>query len=118
MTEEDAPVTILDAKSRMLNSPNKIATDDWKGWVQERGLYMPTVIDSHYSAPLEMHDHGEPEIKGALLETPLGKGTYVFTSLALFRQIPGGVPGGMRFFVNLLSAGLEPERAAPKKIVP
>jgi LmbE family N-acetylglucosaminyl deacetylase len=118
VTEEDAPVTILDAKSRMLNSPNKIATDDWKGWVQERGLYMPTVIDPHYSAPLEMHDHGEPEIKGALLETPLGKGTYVFTSLALFRQIPGGVPGGMRFFVNLLSAGLEPERAAPKKILP
>ncbi len=118
VTVEEAPVTILDAKARMLNSPNKIGADDWKGWVQERGLYMPTVIDSHYSAPLEMHDHGEPEIKGALLETPLGKGTYVFTSLALFRQIPGGVPGGMRFFVNLLSAGLEPERAAPKKIVP
>ncbi len=118
VTEEDAPVTVLDAKSRMLNSPNKIGKDDWLDWVQERGLYMPTVIDSHYSAPLEMHDHGEPEIKGALLETPLGKGVYVFTSLALFRQIPGGVPGGMRFFVNVLSAGLDPERAAPKKIVP
>ncbi len=118
VTVEEAPVTVLDPKSRMLNSPNKIGKDDWDGWVQERGLYMPTVIDPHYSAPLEMHDPGEPEIKGALLETPLGKGTYVFTSLALFRQIPGGVPGGMRFFVNLLSAGLEPERVAPKKIVP
>ena len=50
--------------------------------------------------------------------TPLGKGTYVFTSLSLFRQIPAGVPGGMRLFVNLLSAGLAPERAAPEKVVP
>ena len=65
-----------------------------------------------------MHDPGEPDIKGGLLVTPLGKGTYVFTSLALFRQIPGGVPGGPRLFVNLLSAGLEPERAAPKKVQP
>jgi LmbE family N-acetylglucosaminyl deacetylase len=118
VTEEEAPVTVLDSKSRLLNSPNKIGDADWKDWVQERGLYMPTVVDSHYSTPLEMHDPGEPEIKGGLLVTPLGKGMYVFTSLALFRQIPAGVPGGPRLFVNLLSAGLEPERAAPKKIQP
>jgi hypothetical protein len=118
VTVEEAPVTILDPKSRVLNSPNKIGDADWKEWVQERGLYMPTIIDPHYSTPLEMHDPGEPDIKGALLISPLGKGTYIFTSLALFRQIPGGVPGGPRLFVNLLSAGLEPERAAPKKVVP
>ncbi len=118
VTVEEAPVTVLDPKSRVLNSPNRIGDADWKDWVQERGLYMPTIIDSHYSAPLEMHDPGEPEIKGGVLVAPLGKGTYVFTSLALFRQIPGGVPGGARLFVNLLSAGLEPERAAPKKVQP
>jgi hypothetical protein len=118
VTDEDAPVTILEPRSRVLNSPNKIGKDDWSDWVQERGLYMPTVIDPHYSTPLEMHDPGEPENKGALLVAPLGKGTYVFTSLSLFRQIPGGVPGGMRLFVNLLSAGIEPERAAPKKVIP
>jgi len=118
VTEEDAPVTVLDPRSRLLNSPNKIGDADWNDWVQERGLYMPTVVDPHYSTPLEMHDPGEPENKGALLMTPLGKGMYVFTSLSLFRQIPGGVPGGPRLFVNLLSAGLEPERAAPKKIQP
>lgn len=118
VTDEDAPVTVLDPRSRVLNSPNKIGKDDWADWVQERGLYMPAVIDPRYSTPLEMHDPGDPENKGALLVAPLGKGTYVFTSLSLFRQIPGGVPGGMRLFVNLLSAGIEPERAAPKKVIP
>ena len=118
VTVEEAPVTILDPKSRVLNSPNKIGPDDWADWVQERGLYMPTVIDPHYSTPLEMHDPGEPEIRGGLLVAPLGKGTYVFTSLSLFRQIPAAVPGGMRLFMNLLSAGIEPERAAPKKVIP
>jgi LmbE family N-acetylglucosaminyl deacetylase len=118
VTVEEAPVTMLDPKSRVLTSPNKIGKDDWDDWVQERALYMPTVIDPHYSTPLEMHDPGEPDNKGALLVAPLGKGTYIFTSLALFRQIPAGVPGGPRLFVNLLSAGLEPERAAPRKVVP
>jgi hypothetical protein len=118
VTVEEAPVTILEPNSRVLNSPNKIGKSDWADWVQERALYMPTVIDPHYSAPLEMHDPAEADNKGALLVAPLGKGTYIFTSLSLFRQIPGGVPGGPRLFVNLLSAGIEPERAAPRKIVP
>jgi LmbE family N-acetylglucosaminyl deacetylase len=116
VTVEEAPVTVLDSKSHVLNSPNKIGDADWKDWVQERGLYMPTVVDPHYSTPLEMHDPGESDIKGALLTTPLGKGMYVFTSLSLFRQIPGGVPGGMRLFVNLIGAGLEP--VAPKRVQP
>jgi hypothetical protein len=116
VTVEEAPVTVLDPKSRLLAAPNRIGDADWKDWVQERGLYMPTIVDPHYSTPLEMHDPGEPDIKGAVLSTPLGKGMYVFTSLALFRQIPGGVPGGMRLFVNLIGAGLE--AATPKKIQP
>ncbi|MFI5311089.1 MAG: PIG-L family deacetylase [Gemmatimonadales bacterium] len=116
VTEEDAPVTVLDPRSRLLNWPNKIGEADWSDWLQERSLYMPTVIDPHFATPVEMHDPGEPENKGALLITPLGKGTYVYTTLSLFRQIPGGVPGGVRLFVNALSAGLEPP--APKKIQP
>jgi LmbE family N-acetylglucosaminyl deacetylase len=115
VTVEEAPVTVLEPNARVLNSPNKIGKDDWADWVQERALYMPTVIDPHYSTPLEMHDPGEPNNKGALLVTPLGKGTYVFTSLSLFRQIPAGVPGGMRLFMNMLSAGLTPP---PPKVVP
>jgi LmbE family N-acetylglucosaminyl deacetylase len=116
VTIEEAPVTVLDAKSRLLNTPNKITDADWADWVQERGVYMPSTIDPHYQTPLEMHDPNEPDNKGALLMTPLGKGMYVYTTLSLFRQIPGGVPGGPRLFVNILSAGLE--NPAPKKVQP
>ena len=114
VTIEEAPVTVLDSRARLLNGPNKIGDDDWADWVQERALYMPSTIDAHYATPLEMHDPNEPENKGAVLVTPLGKGTYVYTTLSLFRQIPGGVNGGPRLFVNLLSIGLD----LPKKVQP
>jgi hypothetical protein len=116
VTIEQAPVTVLDAKSRLLNTPNKIADADWADWVQERSLYMPSTIDAHYQTPIEVHDPDEPENRGALLMTPLGKGMYVYTTLSLFRQIPGGVPGGPRLFVNILSAGLD--APAPRKVQP
>lgn len=114
VTVEDVPVTVLDPRSRMLNGPNRIGAADWADWVQERALYMPSTIDPHYATPLEMHDPGEPENKGAVLITPLGKGMYVYTTLSLLRQIPGGIPGGPRLFVNLLSVGLD----QPKKVTP
>jgi hypothetical protein len=106
VTAEDAPVTVLDPRSRLLTFPNRIGPDDWRDWVQERALYMPRSFDERYQAPLEMHDPGEPENRGALLTATVGKGTFVFTSLALFRQLPNAVPGSARLFVNLLSAGV------------
>ena len=69
---------------------------------------MPTTIDPRYRTPLELHDPGEPENRGALLEATLGRGRYVYTTLSLFRQLPAGVPGSARLLVNLLSAGLVP----------
>ena len=117
VTEEDAPVTVVDPKSSLLSSPNKIADSDWARWVQERAVYMPSTIDPHWATPLEMHDPGEPPNNGALLVAPLGKGMYVYTTLALFRQLPAGVPGGPRIFVNLLSAGLDRARMASKPTV-
>jgi hypothetical protein len=110
VTREDAPVRILDSQSRLLRWPNRITDDDWTDWVQERALYMPSTIDERYRTPLAMQDPEEPEQRGAILDLPLGRGRYVYTSLALFRQIPGGVPGGARLFVNLISSGL-PEGA-------
>jgi hypothetical protein len=76
---------------------------------------MPSTIDRRYAAPLEMHDPDEKPNRGAILTTPIGKGTFVFTSLSLFRQFPGGVPGSARLWVNLLSAGIPatPARAVP-----
>jgi hypothetical protein len=105
VTEEDAPVTVLRPEAPLLASPNRLTADDWRGWVQERSLYMPRTADSALQPLLGMNDPGEPQNPNALLVAPLGKGTYVYTALALFRQLPAGVPGAARLFVNLLSAG-------------
>jgi hypothetical protein len=112
-------VTVLDPKSRLLTWPNAIAASDWDGWVQERALYMPGEIDRLYETPLSMHDPDEPANRGAVLMTAYGKGTYVYTTLSLFRQFPAGVPGSARLFVNLLSQGRGPKPAAkPERVQP
>jgi len=103
VTDENAPVTVLDPSARAFTSPNKITQADYDGWVQERSLYMPRTFDPAYHPLLEMNDPGEPPNKGAILITPYGKGLYVYTTLAFFRQLPAGVSGGTRLFVNLLS---------------
>lgn len=113
VTMENADVRVLDASSRLLRWPNRIAATDWAEWVQERALYMPSVIDSAYRTPIALNDPDEPEQRGAILDLPMGKGRYIYTSLSLFRQIPGGVPGGSRLLVNLMSAGLPDEARAP-----
>jgi hypothetical protein len=110
VTHEDAPVTILDPAARELTFPNRITQADFAGWVQERSLYMPRTFDAPYRPLLAMSDPGEPANRGAVLVAPLGSGRYIYTTLAFFRQLPAGVPGGARLLVNLLSAGL---RAAP-----
>lgn len=105
VTVEDAPVTILDATAAILNAPNRITARDFDGWVQDRSLYMPRAFDAAYTPLLAMSDPGEAPIRGALLVAPLGRGTYVYTTLAFFRQLPNGVPGAARLFMNLLAAG-------------
>ena len=104
VTDENSPVKFLKPGDPLLNHPNKITQDDFKGWTQERGLYFWTEFDPKYTALLGMHDPGEPELNGALVYTHFGKGTYIYTGLAFFRQLPDGVPGAYRLFVNLLSA--------------
>ncbi|HEX4546248.1 MAG TPA: PIG-L family deacetylase [Candidatus Acidoferrum sp.] len=104
ITDESSPVKFLKPKAPLLNVPNKITQNDFKGWVQERGLYFWTKFDSKYTPLLAMNDPGEPQLNGALVYTPYGKGTYIYTGLAFFRQLPEGVPGAYRLFVNLLSA--------------
>jgi len=104
VTEENSAVTVLDPKNPLLNAPNAITQNDWTGWVQDRALYMPSTFDSAYAAPLAMHDTGEPDNRGALLIANYGRGTYVYVTLAFFRQLPAGIPGAARIFVNLLGA--------------
>jgi hypothetical protein len=105
VTDETAPITVLIPGHPVLNSPNRIVPADFDGWVQERGLYFPESWDEHYQAPLAMADPGEKPLSGALLWARYGKGTYVYTGLSFFRQLPAGVPGAIRLFVNLLGEG-------------
>ncbi|HEU5233246.1 MAG TPA: PIG-L family deacetylase [Terriglobales bacterium] len=102
---EEAPVEILDPQSPILNYPNKITTHDFDGWVQERGLYFMSNWDDHFHPLLASNDPGEQPQKGGLLVAQYGKGTYIYSGYAFFRQLPAGVPGAIRLFVNLLSAG-------------
>ncbi len=100
---EEAPVVILDPANRIFHSPNEITQKDFEGWVQERGLYFMSEWDPKFTPLLETHDPGEKEQKGGLLVAQYGKGTYIFTGYAFFRQLPAGVPGAVRLFVNLVS---------------
>ncbi|PYP15512.1 MAG: hypothetical protein DMD52_10470 [Gemmatimonadetes bacterium] len=105
VTDETAPVTPLDPASPVFHVPNEIAPEDWQGWVQERGLYFAHDWDAAYTPLLETHDAGGPPLQGGLLVAPVGKGTYVYTGLSFFRQLPAGVPGAYRLFANLLALG-------------
>jgi LmbE family N-acetylglucosaminyl deacetylase len=104
ITDENSPVKFLKPDDPLLNQPNKITQDDFNGWVQERGLYFWTQFDSKYTPLLAMNDPGEIDQNGALVYAHYGKGTYIYTGLAFFRQLPEGVPGAYRLFVNLLAA--------------
>ena len=103
-TDENAEVKFLKPEDRLLNWPNKITSADFQNWIQERGLYYWSEFDSKYTPLLAMHDPGERDLNGGLVYTPYGKGVYIYTGLAFFRQLPEGVPGAYRLFVNLLSA--------------
>ncbi len=105
VTDEHAQVRLLDPAHPLLRRPNAIQAADFDGWIQERGLYFPGAWDKRLTPLLAMHDEGEADQSGSLLVGSYGKGTYVYTGLAFFRQLPAGVPGALRLFVNLLTGG-------------
>jgi hypothetical protein len=105
---EEAPVTILDPGNPIFHYPNQISQKDFDGWVQERGLYFMSSWDDHFKPLLSCHDPGESDQKGGMIEAKYGKGTYIYTGYSFFRQLPAGVPGAIRLFVNLASAGHQP----------
>lgn len=104
VTEEDAAVKFLKPEHPVLNYPNQISSADFEGWIQERGLYFANDYDPRYEAIFSMHDRGEAPADGSLLIANYGKGKFVYTGLAFFRELPAGVPGAYRLFVNLISA--------------
>lgn len=104
---EQAPVEILAPEDGIFHYPNQITQKDFDSWVQERGLYFMDQWDTRFKPLLSCHDPGEEPKKGGLLEAHYGKGRYIYTGYAFFRQLPAGVPGAIRLYVNLLSAGHE-----------
>ncbi|MGB5894344.1 MAG: hypothetical protein WBG58_09210, partial [Ignavibacteriaceae bacterium] len=105
VTEEDAAVKILNPTHQLMNFPNKITNKDFSGWIQERGLYFPNEWDDEYEALFEMNDFSESPKRGALLYAEYGDGIFIYTGLSFFRELPAGVPGAYRLFVNLISTG-------------
>jgi LmbE family N-acetylglucosaminyl deacetylase len=108
VTDETAGVRLLDPSHQALVWPNRITNEDFADWSQERGLYFLSEWGDRFTPLLEMADPGEEPTRGSLLVAGLGEGTYVYTGLAFFRQLPDGVPGAYRLLVNLLSLGRKP----------
>jgi hypothetical protein len=105
ITAEDSPVKILDPANPVFNKPNEITEADFQGWVQERGLYFMNKWEPQYKALLSGNDPGDEPKNGGMLYTQYGKGHYIYTGYAWFRQLPAGVPGAYRIFANMLSLG-------------
>ncbi len=103
VTDDNAKVEFTDPKHPVLNIPNVITQADFEGWVQERGIYFATEMDSHYETVFSMQDPNEKPSKGSLIIAKHGKGNFVYTGLVFFRELPAGIPGAYRLFVNLLS---------------
>jgi len=105
VSDELAPVSFLNPDHQLLNFPNKIGPKDFEGWIQERGLYFATQWDDAYEPILSSHDPSESSKNGGLLFARYGKGVFIYTGYSWFRQLPAGIPGAFRLFVNLISAG-------------
>lgn len=103
VTVEEAPVKFLVPDHPLLTTPNKITAKDFEGWVQERGLYFTADWHPKYTTMLATNDPGEPEKAGGQLYARHGKGAFIYTGYAWWRQLPSGVPGAIRAFVNLVS---------------
>jgi LmbE family N-acetylglucosaminyl deacetylase len=105
VTAENAPVTFLNPTQPLLNTPNKITSKDFEGWVQEQGLYYPSQWDPKYQTVISSNDPGEKAKESAILVADYGKGHYIYTGLSLFRELPAGVPGAYRILTNMVSLG-------------
>jgi hypothetical protein len=104
VTDENAVVTFPDPRHPLLTTPNKINQRDFIGWIQERGLYFADRWDPAVEPVLSCHDPGEPPREGGLLYAKYGKGVFIYAAYAFFRQLPAGVPGAYRLFVNLIES--------------
>jgi hypothetical protein len=103
VTDENAPVTFLKPDHPVLNFPNKITQNDFKNWVQERSIYHATEMDKNFETIFSLNDPGEKADEGSLIIANFGKGTFVYTGIVFFRELPAGVPGAYRLLANLIA---------------
>lgn len=105
VTEENAEVRFLNPNHSILNTPNKLTSDDFKGWKQEQGLYYPSEWDANFTPIISSNDKGEKAKDGAILVAKYGKGNYIYTGISFFRELPEGVPGAYRLLANMIAIG-------------
>ena len=105
VADENSKVSLLANNNKLLNFPNKINSNDFDGWIQERGLYFPDEWGKEFTPILGMNDRGESVKKGSLLIAKHGKGHFIYTGISFFRELPAGVPGAYKLFANMLSVG-------------
>jgi LmbE family N-acetylglucosaminyl deacetylase len=105
VTEENAEVRFLNPNHPILNTPNKITTEDFKGWKQEQGLYYPSEWDANFTPIISSNDKGEKAKDGAILVAKYGKGNYIYTGISFFRELPEGVTGAFRLLANMIAIG-------------
>jgi hypothetical protein len=103
ITDENAFVHLLKPDHAVLNFPNKITQDDFKGWTQERSIYHGADTTNKFETILGMSDSGEKQDNGSLLIAKYGKGYFTYTGLVFFRELPAGVPGAYRLMANLIA---------------
>ncbi len=115
VADEEAPVTVLVPDHPLFNFPNQITAADWKGWVQERGLYFLSDWDERYTPLVAAPDESGNQLKGGQLIAQYGKGYYIYTAYAWFRQLPAGVPGAYRLFANMISLPKQAKARIEKK---
>lgn len=106
VSEEEAAVTLLEPEHPLFHLPNEILPTDFDGWIQERGLYFADQWDSKYTPLISSHDAGEESQKGGLLFTRYGKGVFIYTGYSFFRQLPAGVPGALKLFINIIDSSI------------
>ena len=104
ISDENTPIQILQPDHPLFNYPNKISDKDFDDWIQERGLYFADSWDDNFIPLLSGNDPGESAKLGGLLYSTYGKGVFIFTGYSWFRQLPAGVPGAYRIYVNIISA--------------
>ena len=101
--QEEAEMRIVNDEHRVLNYPNKISSNDFENWIQERGLYFASEWDDAYETIISSNDEGEDPSEGGMLIAKHGEGYFVYSSFSWFRQLPAGVPGAYRIFANMIA---------------